>query len=38
MQYEYETEGGLENEPVKYIEKTRSYYEAQGFDRAYNYW
>jgi hypothetical protein len=37
MQYEYETEGGLENEPVKYIEKTRSYYEAQGFDRAYKW-
>lgn len=34
---EYEIEGGLEYEPVKYIEKTRSYYEAQGFDRAYKW-
>ena len=37
MQYEHELEDGLALEPVKYIEKTRNYYEAQGFDRAYKW-
>lgn len=27
----------MDSKPVKYMEKTRRYYEAQGFDRAYQY-
>lgn len=35
MQYEHKQ--NLLQVPVKYIEKTRNYYNAQGFDRAYKW-